>query len=150
MRSFPGRLLVALFLLAPGSWAFGQPPDTSEEVENLFVDPTALPWQPVEGVPGAEWKPLRTDPTTGAVTALVKFPAGHVERAHHHTHGHTVVVVSGAKEVENITRGQTFRMAEGDLLYTPAGDVHTVRYLTGCTFLFITDGPFDLFWDEEP
>ena len=155
MRAPAARLLVmALSVLIPGWATSGEEPTAPApapaEAKRLFVDPTTEPWQPVEGVPGAEWKPLRSDAKTGAVTALVRFPAGHVEPAHHHTHGHTVIVVSGAKEVENVTRGESYRMAEGDLLYTPATEVHRVRYLTRCTFLFITDGPFDLFWDEEP
>lgn len=114
----------------------------------VYVDPDEMTWEPVEGVEGAEWKPLRADPATGAVTALVRFPAGHVEPAHHHTLGHTVVVTAGEKEVENLTAGSTWRMGPGDLLYTPARDVHRVRYLSDCTFLFVTDGPFDVFWDE--
>ncbi|MGH2603762.1 MAG: hypothetical protein ACRDJ9_30805, partial [Dehalococcoidia bacterium] len=34
----------------------------------------------------------------------------------------------------------------GLYLYTPSPDVHRVTYLSRCTF--ISDGPFDIFWDS--
>lgn len=146
-----GILAISLTALLGGvGWAQPSVTEVKPAIGPLYTDPNALEWAPVEGVPGAQWKRLRTDPRTGAVTALVRFPAGHVESAHHHTHGHTVIMLSGTKEVENTTQGQVYHLADGALLYTPAGDSHIVRYLTDCTFLFITDGPFDVVWDETP
>ncbi|MCI0415302.1 DUF4437 domain-containing protein [bacterium] len=123
--------------------------EETKERAVVFMDSEAIPWQPVEGVAGAKWKPLRTDPVNGTVTALVQFPANATEDPHHHTHGHMIYIVDGAKTVENLTAGKEFTLSEGMYLYTPAGDVHQIRYLTRCTFLFVTDGPFDMIWDKK-
>lgn len=129
------------------------PPDSIIAEEStqravVFVDKEELQWQPVEGVAGAKWKLLRTDPKTGAITAVVQFPAGTIEQPHHHTNGHMIYILDGAKVVENLTATKEFTLSEGMYLYTPAGDVHRMRYLTRCTFLFVTDGPFDMVWDK--
>ncbi|CAL1241389.1 cupin domain-containing protein [Candidatus Methylocalor cossyra] len=115
----------------------------------IFLDTHTAPWAGVPGVAGAEWQVFQTDPRTQGVQALVKFPAGAVEPPHHHTHGHWIYVQEGAKVVENLTRGTRFVLSNGMYLYTPAPDVHRVTYLSRCTFLFVTDGPFDVFWDSE-
>jgi quercetin dioxygenase-like cupin family protein len=117
--------------------------------QTLFADTEEIPWEPVEGVAGAKWKLIRTDSDTGAITAVVQFPAGAVEDPHHHSKGHMIYILDGAKVVENLTTKQEFEMVEGMYLYTPAGNVHRIRYLTQCTFLFVTDGPFDMLWDKE-
>lgn len=114
-----------------------------------FLDTETSAWTEVPGVAGAEWKLFQTDPRTGGVQALVKFPAGAVEPPHHHTHGHWIYVQDGAKTVENLTRGKRFVLSHGMYLYTPAPDVHRVTYLSRCTFLFVSDGPFDIFWHSE-
>ena len=35
----------------------------------------------------------------------------------------------------------------GMYLYTPSPDIHRVTYVSRCTFVFVSDGPFDIFWD---
>ena len=122
-----------------------QPPAASV----VFMDLEETPWQPVEGVPGGRWKLIRTDPLTGAIAALVQFQAGAVEEPHHHTKGHFIYIINGAKVVENLTAGKEFTLSEGMYLYTPAGNVHRIRYLTRCTYLFVTDGPFDMIWEKQ-
>lgn len=115
--------------------------------EVTFLDTQLMPWAGVPGVKGADWKVLRDDPLTGGVQAVVKFPAGAIEHPHHHTHGHWIFLQDGAKEVENLTKGTRYVLSAGMYLYTPAPDVHKVTYLSRCTFLFVSDGPFDIFWD---
>ncbi|MCS6913457.1 MAG: cupin domain-containing protein [Myxococcales bacterium] len=115
--------------------------------EAIFVDTQTRAWEGVPGVNGAHWKVFQVDPRTGGVQALVRFPAGAVEPPHHHTHGHWIYVEDGAKLVENLSRGTRYLLSGGMYLYTPAPDVHRVTYLSRCTFLFVSDGPFDLFWD---
>ena len=115
--------------------------------EAIFVDTKTRSWQEVPGVEGAEWKVLQDQPLTGGVQALVKFPAGAVEPPHHHSHGHWIYVQDGAKKVENLTRGTQYLLSNGMYVYTPSPDVHRVTYLSRCTFLFVSDGPFDIFWD---
>jgi quercetin dioxygenase-like cupin family protein len=117
--------------------------------ELIFFDTQTRAWEEVPGVKGAEWKVFQTDPRTGGVQALVKFPAGAMEPPHHHTYGHWIYVQEGAKVVENLTQGKRFILSNGMYLYTPAPDVHRVTYLSRCTFLFVSDGPFDFFWDSD-
>jgi quercetin dioxygenase-like cupin family protein len=117
--------------------------------EVVFADPEEIPWKPVEGVAGAKWKLIRTDPITDAITAIVQFPAGSIEDPHHHTHGHMIYILDGAKVVENITAQKEFTLSTGMYLYTPAQNIHKIKYLTRCTFLFVTDGPFDMIWEKK-
>jgi quercetin dioxygenase-like cupin family protein len=133
--------------LAVGS-TFAQESQSSER-SVVFVDTQNVPWQPVEGVEGAQWKLIRTDPVNGGITALVQFPAKAIEKPHHHTHGHMIYIIDGAKTVKNLTTGKDFQLSQGMYLYTPAGNVHQIQYLTRCTFLFVTDGPFDMIWDSK-
>lgn len=58
----------------------------------------------------------------------MRFKAGSVEPAHHHTHGHDVFVVSGRKTVENLTTGKTYELEKGSYLYTAVRE-----YECGCT-----------------
>jgi quercetin dioxygenase-like cupin family protein len=137
-------ILMAFLLISPG--VIFSTEELKKEV--VFADMEEMPWQPVEGVEGAKWKVIRKDSETGSITAMVQFPAGAVENPHHHTRGHMIYIVNGAKVVENLTAKREFTLSEGMYLYTPAQNVHRIRYLTRCTFLFITDGPFDMIWDK--
>lgn len=138
-------LFVVLLLISPAANFSAE----EQNKEPVFADLEEIPWQPVEGVEGAKWKVIRKDAETGAITALVQFPAGAVENLHHHTRGHMIYVVNGAKVVENLTAKKEYTLSEGMYLYTPAQNVHRIRYLTRCTFLFVTDGPFDMIWDKS-
>jgi quercetin dioxygenase-like cupin family protein len=115
----------------------------------IFADTQSMPWEGVPGVDGAHWKVLQATPSNGGVQALVQFPAGAIEPAHHHTHGHWIYVQDGAKIVENLTTSERHVLSQGMYLYTPAPHVHRVTYLSRCSFLFVSDGPFDIFWDTE-
>jgi len=123
-------LYVVLFIISPLSIVSAE----EQKKDPVFVDPEEIPWQPVEGVEGAKWKVLRKDGETGAITALVQFPAGAVENPHHHTRGHMIYIINGAKVVENMTAKKEYTLSEGMYLYTPAQNVHRIRYLTRCTF----------------
>lgn len=137
-------LLIAFLLISPGVIFSTE----EQKKEAVFADPEEIPWKPVEGVEGAKWKVIRNDGETGAITALVQFPAGAVENPHHHTRGHMIYIINGAKVVENLTAKKEYTLSEGMYLYTPAQNVHRIRYLTRCTFLFVTDGEFDMIWDK--
>jgi len=103
-------------------------------------------FSPVPGLPGAEWCCFRNGP---ALRAMVRFKAGATEAPHHHTHGHDVVICSGAKNVTNHSTGKSYKLTSGQYLYTPASEVHSVVYLEDTTFFISTDGPFDMFWDKQ-
>ncbi|PKA59682.1 DNA-damage-repair/toleration protein DRT102 [Apostasia shenzhenica] len=104
-----------------------------------------LEFVPVDIMPGGEMKILRETPTS----ALVKFKAGSLEPAHHHTFGHDVFVVKGRKKVWNLDKNESYELNEGDYLYTPAGDKHRVKYFVDTEFFIRWDGNWDVFLDED-
>ncbi|XP_062084522.1 DNA damage-repair/toleration protein DRT102 [Humulus lupulus] len=100
---------------------------------------------PIDMIPGGSMKILRETPTT----AIVRFKAGSVEPAHHHTFGHDLVVIEGKKTVWNLTKKERFDLTIGDYLFTPAGDVHRVQYHEETEFFIKWDGHWDMFFDED-
>ncbi|KAI0522837.1 hypothetical protein KFK09_005222 [Dendrobium nobile] len=104
-----------------------------------------MEFQPVEIMPGAEMKIVRESPTS----AVVKFKAGSLEPAHHHTFGHDVLVMKGRKKVWNLDKNESYELVEGDYLFTPAGDKHRVNYFEDTEFFIRWDGDWDIFLDES-
>lgn len=100
---------------------------------------------PIEIMPGGLMKIIRETPTS----AIVRFKAGSLEPAHHHTFGHDLVVIKGSKTVWNLTKGAKYDLVSGDYLFTPAGDVHRVRYIEDTEFFIKWDGHWDIFLDED-
>ncbi|KAI5080227.1 hypothetical protein GOP47_0005706 [Adiantum capillus-veneris] len=96
-------------------------------------------------MPGGSMTILRNDPTS----AVVRFKAGSLEPAHHHTFGHDLIVSYGKKRVQNLTKKEAYELGPGDFLYTPAGDLHRVQYLRDTEFFIKWDGHWDLFLDED-
>lgn len=90
-------------------------------------------------------KIVRESPTS----AIVRFKAGSVEPAHHHTFGHDLVVMEGKKSVWNLTKKEKYDLIVGDYLFTPAGDVHRVKYYEDTEFFIKWDGKWDMFFDED-
>ncbi|OVA18853.1 Sugar-phosphate isomerase [Macleaya cordata] len=102
-------------------------------------------FSPVEIMPGGSMKIVRESPTS----AIVRFKAGSVEPAHHHTFGHDLVVMKGSKRVWNLTKKENYDLGVGDFLFTPAGDVHRVKYFEDTEFFIKWDGHWDIFLDED-
>lgn len=102
-------------------------------------------FKPVEIMPGGSMTIVRESPTS----AFVKFTAGSVEPAHHHTFGHDLVVLKGSKRVWNLSKGKKYDLGVGDYLFTPAGDVHRVKYLEDTEFFLKWEGQWDLVFDED-
>ncbi|KAG6423052.1 hypothetical protein SASPL_113436 [Salvia splendens] len=102
-------------------------------------------YKPIDVMPGGSMIILRETPTT----AIVRFKAGSVEPAHHHTFGNDLVVMKGKKCVWNLTKKEKYVLVDGDYLFTPAGDVHRVKYFEDTEFFIKFDGPLDLFLDED-
>ncbi|KAL1561687.1 DNA damage-repair/toleration protein DRT102-like protein [Salvia divinorum] len=100
---------------------------------------------PVDVMPGGSMIILRETPTS----AIVRFKAGSVEPAHHHTFGHDLVVMKGKKCVWNLTKKEKHDLVDGDYLFTPAGDVHRVKYFEDTEFFIKWDGHWDLLLDED-
>ncbi|KAG0592214.1 hypothetical protein M758_1G188400 [Ceratodon purpureus] len=106
---------------------------------------SAREFEDVSIMPGGSWKIVREDPTS----AVVRFKAGSVEPAHHHTFGHDLIVTYGKKTVWNLTTKEQFDLKSGDFLYTPAGDVHRVQYHEDTEFFIRWDGHWDILLDED-
>ncbi|KAL6615139.1 hypothetical protein ACP70R_037409 [Stipagrostis hirtigluma subsp. patula] len=104
-----------------------------------------MEFEPVGIMPGGEMRIVRESPTS----AYVRFKAGSVEPAHHHTFGHDLVVIKGKKKVWNLTKKESYDLVDGDFLFTPAGDVHRVKYLEDTEFFIRWDGHWDIFLDED-
>ncbi|KAG5626319.1 hypothetical protein H5410_011537 [Solanum commersonii] len=99
----------------------------------------------VDIMPGGSISIVRESPTS----AFVRFTAGSVEPAHHHTFGHDLVVLKGSKRVWNLSKGEKYDLGIGDYLFTPAGDVHRVKYVEDTEFFIKWEGQWDLFLDED-
>ncbi|WMV11795.1 hypothetical protein MTR67_005180 [Solanum verrucosum] len=99
----------------------------------------------VDIMPGGSISIVRESPTS----AFVRFTAGSVEPAHHHTFGHDLVVLKGSKRVWNLSKGEKYDLGIGDYLFTPAGDVHRVKYFEDTEFFIKWEGQWDLFLDED-
>ncbi|KAI5676983.1 hypothetical protein M9H77_07933 [Catharanthus roseus] len=112
---------------------------------SLAKSRTDSEFEPVAIMPGASMKIIRETPTS----AIVRFKAGSMEPAHHHTFGHDLVVIKGSKTVWNLTKGTKYDLVAGDYLFTPAGDVHRVTYIEDTEFFIKWDGLWDLFLDED-
>ncbi|KAJ3695655.1 hypothetical protein LUZ60_001032 [Juncus effusus] len=104
-----------------------------------------MEFEKVEIMPGGEMRIVRESPTS----AYVRFKAGSVEPAHHHTFGHDLVVIKGKKKVWNLTKKESYDLTDGDFLFTPADDVHRVKYFTDTEFFIRWDGHWDIFLDED-
>ncbi len=106
------------------------------------VDPATMEWQPApaELPPGAMLKVLSSDEKTGAVAALVKFPAGYIEPKHGHPCDHDILMMQG-KLVDAETGKET---SKGMYFFAPKGDIHgpyQVPKDEDCIFFMVTDGP---------
>lgn len=102
-------------------------------------------FETIESIPGGSMKIVRESPTS----AIVKFKAGSVEPAHHHTFGHDLLVMKGSKRVWNLTKNEKYDLGVGDFLFTPALDVHRVKYFEDTEFFIKWDGQWDMFFDED-
>ncbi|GMY21034.1 DNA damage-repair/toleration protein DRT102 [Fagus crenata] len=100
---------------------------------------------PIDLIPGGSMKIVRESPTS----AIVRFKAGSVEPAHHHTFGHDLVMLEGKKSVWNLSKKERFDLGVGDYLFTPAKDVHRVKYYEDTEFFIKWDGKWDMFFDED-
>ncbi|KAL9685261.1 hypothetical protein QQ045_022709 [Rhodiola kirilowii] len=99
----------------------------------------------IDMIPGGSMKIVRETPTS----AVVRFKAGSVEPAHHHTFGHDLVVLKGSKRVWNLSKNEKYDLVVGDYLFTPARDVHRVKYFEDTEFFIKWDGHWDMFLDED-
>jgi quercetin dioxygenase-like cupin family protein len=108
----------------------------------VIIDPETMEWSSgsEDLPPGAMLKVVSSDEETGAVAAIVKFPAGYVEPKHGHPCGHDILIIQG--KLVNPESGQ--EISKGMYFYAPKGDIHgplQVPKEEDCIFFVVTDGP---------
>ncbi|MEJ2861467.1 cupin domain-containing protein [Actinomycetospora flava] len=124
----------------------------STPVELTVVDTTTESWQgfPVEYInANLEHVPLVQDPETGMTVLKMVYRAGFTNPWHSHPCAHGVYVLEG---VLNTHQGD---YPAGSFVWFPEGGVmqHGATQDQDCTFLFITNKPFDIHFvgdDSDP
>lgn len=78
---------------------------------------------------GVQIKVLSTDPETGRIDMLVRFPPGYVEPRHRHEGCHSGVILEGEMHVVGKV------MKPGDYVFGPGDHIPhgPMRYPVGCT-----------------
>lgn len=105
------------------------------------IDARQLPWEerrsPEIGA-AIYRKELFTDPDTGMLVRLVRYPAGVINPAHTHPCGHGMYVLEGTL----VTHKGTF--GPGSFVWFPEGEVmeHGASAAGDVTAVFITNKPF--------
>lgn len=90
------------------------------------------------------------DPMKGASVILARFAPGCVAPFHWHTPSETVMVTSGALEVQ--MKGDKAVVAHrGDFLYMPSHHAHraTCQGSAPCLVFLTSDGAFDIHWIDD-
>ena len=107
----------------------------------VAVDATAMPWEERfnERIGRALFrKELFTDPATGVLFRLVRYPAGVINPSHTHPCGHGMYVLEGRL----VTHDGTF--GPGSFVWFPEGQVmeHGASAEGDVTVLFVTNKAF--------
>lgn len=113
-----------------------------------------LPWEILE-VPQINAKiPFKNlfgpDPDTGAQIFLIRYAAGFTNTWHTHPCAHGMWVIDGVLETHGATG--TARYGPGNLVWFPEGGwmEHGAAKPSDCTFLFITNKEFGIFYESDP
>jgi quercetin dioxygenase-like cupin family protein len=117
--------------------AFGQPANA------ILTNLDTAKWTHDKGDPaGSESAMLREDPKTGGMELLVRFPAGHVIKAHWHDSNERFIVLEGQL---------TLRQASGDTALNPGGFAFLpAREVQRLSCSSTTRCTFYLSWDGKP
>lgn len=112
-------------------------------VQLTVVDTNTVPWEifPVEYIKAElEHVPLVDDPDTGMMILKMVYRAGFTNPWHSHPCAHGVYVLEGTLHTH---QGQ---YPAGSFVWFPEGGVmeHGATQDADCTFLFITNKPFDI------
>jgi quercetin dioxygenase-like cupin family protein len=111
--------------------------DTSAVLINLDT----AQWTHEKGDPaGSEGVMIHTDPKTGGMDLLVRFPAGHIIAPHFHDSNERIVVVEGQLTLRQDS-GETV-LKTGGFAFLPAHEVQRLSCSakTRCTFYLSWDG----------
>ena len=97
-----------------------------------------MPWTDLGG--GHLDKAMVTEPKTGMLVNVSFYPRGYRMGWHRHSCAHGMYIIEGSMETSlGIVR-------KGEFVWFPAGVAmdHGATALEDCTFLFITNAPFDI------
>jgi quercetin dioxygenase-like cupin family protein len=114
-----------------------------QPVELVVTDTTTAEWQdfPVPAIGAVlEHVPLLDDPDTGMQVIKMVYRAGFTNPWHTHPCGHGIYVLDGTLNTHQGTYGP------GSFVWFPEGGSmeHGATDDADCTFLFITNKPFDI------
>src|SRR5947208_1507950 len=114
----------------------------------IAIDTQAMPWEERfnERIGRALFrKELYTDPETGALVRLVRYPAGVINPKHTHPCGHGMYVLEGTL----LTHAGSF--GPGTFVWFPEGQVmeHGASAEGDVTVLFVTNKAFRIDYVEE-
>ena len=117
--------------------------DALKPVNLTVVDTLSADWQdfPVPAInANLEHVPLVDDPDTGMMVVKMVYRAGFTNTWHTHPCGHGIYVLDG---VLNTHQGD---YGPGNFVWFPEGGTmqHGATADADCTFLFITNKPFDI------
>ena len=112
-------------------------------VSFFAIDANQLPWEERfhEKVGKAIYrKELFSDPETGMLVRLVRYPTGVINPRHTHPCGHGMYVLEGTLVTQLGEHGP------GTFIWSPEGNVmqHGATAQGDVTVLFITNKPFDI------
>ena len=107
----------------------------------IAIDTATLPWEERfnERIGRALFrKELFSDPETGMMVRLVRYPAGVINPRHTHSCGHGMYVLEGRLVTHRGTYGP------GSFVWFPEGETmeHGAGADADCTVVFITNKPF--------
>jgi quercetin dioxygenase-like cupin family protein len=117
-------------------------------VKLIVSDSSRMPWEMfhVEQT-GADIpsKTLFNDPDTGLSVILLRYAAGFTNTWHTHPHAHGVFVLDGVLSTHEGEFGP------GTFVWFPEGGwmQHGATADNDCTFLFITDKSFGIFYESD-
>ena len=98
-----------------------------------------IPWVDFGGGHG-RFKEMVTEPKTGMVVDVTYYPKGYSLGWHRHSCAHGMYIIEGSLQTNlGIVK-------KGEFVWFPAGVEmdHGATALEDCTFLFITNAPFDI------
>jgi len=125
-------LITALF----GQPVFGQPAEHA-----VVINPDSAAWTHDKGdSPESSSVFIRSDPKTGGIDLLVRYPAGYVIPAHFHDSNERIFVAEGQITMRRDIGDQV--IGPGGFAFLPAGEVQRMSCSskTRCTFYLSWDG----------
>lgn len=107
------------------------------------IDANSLPWEEVFNPPTGKTvfrKNLLSDPDTGMMVRLVRYPAGFMNPLHTHNCAHGMYVLEGTLVTHE------GRYGPGSFVWFPEGNEmeHGATAEEDVTVVFITNKPFDI------